>query len=350
MSSSARRCGRLSWAGVASMLVVASAACASPTSFEALESLDELPQTPTSTTTAPTTTTISPTRATCEKSRGTATDLAISSLPPDPLPPVGEMPAGTFMRVIARRGVLRVGVDQNTAGLAYRNATTGEIEGFEVDLAHAIAKRIFGDHPRGDIVDTFPVTTIDKTKIVEDGRVDMTVNAISMNCERWEKVAFSAEYYTAVQKFLVRSESNIDSADDLAGRKVCVTSGSTSIGILTEHLPKAKRVLVPARTDCLAELQQGEVDAYFGHDSFLSGMLAQDSNLEVAPEIIRKDDALSHYGIAIHRDHPEFVRFVNAVLEELVADGTWHALHRKWLEALSIEPADPPQPKYRVEP
>ena len=72
-------------AGAASMLIVASAACASPTSFDALESLDELPQTPSSTTTAPTSTTISPTWAACE-TRGTAMDLAISSFPPDPLP------------------------------------------------------------------------------------------------------------------------------------------------------------------------------------------------------------------------------------------------------------------------
>jgi polar amino acid transport system substrate-binding protein len=331
---------------LAVVTILLGACSAAASDDDALDSLSRLPQPPSSTVPAdrpeeP----LSATQAACEAAAGKP---ETASFAPDVLPPPSEMPAGSAMQEILDEGRLRVGVDETTKGFSYRNATTGEIEGFEVDLAYEIAERIFGALDPAVILKAVPVDPNKKTQVVQDGTVDLTVSAVTMTCGRWEDVAFSTEYYTATQQFLVRKDSGIETAADLADGRVCVIANSTSSAILEEHLPEAELYPVTSRTECFAALQEGEVDAYFGHDSFLYGMVAQDPTVEVKTDLLRGVDTQSNYGIAISKDRPELVRFVNAVLEELRADGTWAALHEKWLEApLGIPDAEPPEPSYR---
>ena len=322
----------------AALLVGCSAAPAS----EATRSLDELRTLTTSSasSTIPieTTTTTEPASVRDCEDRGMAT----ASLSPDPNLTNGP---GTFMDAIRQRGQLRVGVDENTEGFAALHPHTREIVGFEVDLAHAIAYSLF--HDDDDRVELIPLVTAQKTDLVAEGTVDLTISAASMTCDRWNQVAFSAEYYTAHQQFLVRVDSDIHDAADLIGREICVTRGSSSKRILKAQVPEARLVEVDSRTDCLVALENDEVDAYFGHDTFLYGMIAQDHSVEIRPDILDRKLTVSHYGIAVAKEHEDFVRYVNGVLESLIADGTWQRLIEKRLTPLGIPEIPPPTPDYR---
>ena len=326
---------------VGACAVAAGGGGCSGTSSDAIGATEALVATTTTAPAAPTTSTTI--RVPCS-------DPTLSYRPDGPNPGPEAMPEGSFMLELQSDGPpLRVGVDENTLGLASRNLETGSIEGMEVDLAYEIARRIFGDGPLDEILELVPVTTDEKVDVVVNGTVDLTIDAVTMRCDRWQEVDFSTEYLTAEQEFLVRSDSSIDSDADLIGRTVCVTKRSSSLSLMEDHVPDAVLLPVDLRGDCLLALQQGTADAYFGHDTFLRGMVLQDPTMEIRD--LLDVDTTSHYGIAIVPGHEDFVRFVNQALEDMRIDGTWARLHREWLEqGLGMPPALPPDAAYIPEP
>jgi polar amino acid transport system substrate-binding protein len=331
---------RLALLGIA-WLLAASACSWTPSSSDAIKGLDELPDAATPT--------IAPGPSDAPES-ARQRDCEDRSLQTASYAPANasEVPPGSFMEQLRERGAMRVGVDENTPGFSARDRDTGSIEGFEVALAHEIARYVFGDAYTDDSVVTVPLVPKEKVDFVNQERVDLTISAVSMSCDRWEDVDFSAEYFTAHQEFLVRSDSDIYDLADLDGRTICVTgTRSTSSIILTARVPAAEQYPVDARIDCLVALQDGVVDAYFGHDSFLYGMTKQDPTVEIRKGILDSDATVSHYGIAINRAHPEFTRFVNGVLEAIVANGTWRQLADEHLAPIGINGVTPPTPDYR---
>jgi polar amino acid transport system substrate-binding protein len=321
-----------SWRGAlssAALALLATTSCASSSERAAEEAFAALSPP----TTGPVATAAPPAAPACEP--------RASFRPTEPVPAPNEMPAGTFMHTILERGYLVVGVDENTLYFSSRNPATNEIEGFEADLARELARAIFGDPEK---VRFTSVVTAEKVDVVESGLVDATISVVSASCERWQHVAFSTTYYEASQRVLVRVGSPIRRAADLAGRTVCVTLGSSSERYLTDELRGASSLPVEARTDCLVALQEGRADAVLLPDSILAGLHAQDATTEILPGDLRTQS----YAIPIAREHPDFVRFVNALVERWRTDGTLAALHEKWFAPAPELRTDPvaPAPMY----
>ena len=81
-------------------------------------------------------------------------------------------------------------------------------------------------------------------------------------------------------------------------------------------------------------------------------MEVQDPTVEARTDVVPPEyaeDTAAHYGIAIGHDHPDLVRFVNAVLEEVRANGTWADLHDDLEVAIGVPGAVPPRAQYRSE-
>lgn len=261
-----------------------------------------------------------------------------ATVAPGPLPAPGAMPAGSRMAEIVANGRVRVGVDQNTYMFGFRNPISGRIEGFDIDLAREISRALFGDPDR---VELRSVTAAERLPALRDEQVDLIVRTFSATCDRRREADFSAVYYRAAQRILAPKGSGIRAGADLAGKRVCVTKGTTAAAPLFA-LPTPPTVFgVTNWTDCLVALQQGHVDAVSGDDPILYGLVQQDRNLEVVGEPIWTGS----YAVGMAKDQTDLVRFVNAVLERMRADGTWQRLYDTHLAALGPSPG-PPAPRY----
>jgi polar amino acid transport system substrate-binding protein len=267
-------------------------------------------------------------------------DPRASLRPPASLPAANSMPAGGTLAAIQARGKLIAGVDQNSYRFGFRDPLTGELSGFDIDIAKQVAKAIFGDENR---IQFRTVTSSTRIDAVRNGEVDLVVETMTMNCERWQQVSFSSEYFTAGQRVLVHRGSGLTGIKDLAGKKVCAAAGSTSIRNLASDPARPVPVAVAGWTDCLVMLQQNQVEAVSTDDSILAGLAAQDPNTEVVGDAFTDEP----YGIAIKQENADLVRFVNGVLERIRTDGTWTGLHRTWLAALNTETPVPPAARYR---
>ncbi|MEZ5212841.1 glutamate ABC transporter substrate-binding protein [Gordonia sp. PP30] len=266
-------------------------------------------------------------------------DATASLRPPDTMPEPGHMPPGSTMARIASRGRLVVGTDIGSNPLSFRDPISGDIEGFDVDIAHWISQAIFGETR----IEYRILSTGDRVAALRDGSVDVVTKSMSITCDRRKSVDFSAPYYVASQRIAVYRNSGIESIAGLAHKSVCATQNATSITRVQRRVPSAKIITTENWADCLVLMQQGQVDAIAGDEPLLSGIAAQDPWVQIVGDPFGTE----YYGVGIPLGENDMVRFVNGVLEQRHADGSWQQSYNQWLSQLG--PAVPPPVTYREE-
>ena len=239
---------------------------------------------------------------------------------------------------IRARGRLIVGLDIGSNLFSFRDPITGEIVGFDVDVAGEVARDIFGTPSQ---VEYRILSSDERITTLQKSEVDIVVKTMTITCERRKQVNFSTVYLDAAQRILASRDSPITKPSDLSGKRVCVAKGTTSLHRIREIAPPPIVVEVVNWADCLVTLQQRQVDAVSTDDSILAGLVSQDPYLH----IVGPNMATQPYGVGINLDNDALVRFVNGTLERIRRDGTWNTLYRKWLTVLGPAPA-PPTPRY----
>jgi len=240
---------------------------------------------------------------------------------------------------IKARGKLIVGVAADQYLTGYLNSAEQE-EGFDIDLAHAIAKSLLGN---ANAVRFVVVSTDQRIPDLQNHTVDLVIDTMTINCERLTEVGFSAVYYDASQRLLVEKGSGYTSLAGLGGKNVCAQTGSTSIQLIQQAAtnPKPRAIEVTDISDCLVLLEENQVSAISTDDTILAGLAEQDPNLQVVGPSLSPEP----YGIATPRGATDLEAYVNGVLAQYEADGGWAASYNHWFEP-SLGAGSPPLAQY----
>ena len=265
---------------------------------------------------------------------------ATTSYAPGDLVGSDDLPVGSTMAKIKKRGRLVAGVSADSYLLGARDPLSGRIQGFDIDFVRAMAKAILGDEDRYQLV---VITAAQRIPALQSGQVDLVARNMTMTCDRWKQIAFSSEYYRAGQKIMVRQGSKATSLADLAGQRVCAPLGTSSMDNLVRLQPAAVAVGSDSHTGCLVLFQQGQVDAITGDDTVLAGLAAQDP-YAVVPE--QKAFTAEPYGLGMNAKNVDLVRFVNARLAQMRSDGEWTAIYDRWFAGPLGAAPTPPKAVY----
>jgi len=182
---------------------------------------------------------------------------------------------------ILARETLMVAVKDNLRPLGFRTSD-GNLQGLEIDLAHYLAENLLGD---SNAVQLRPVTNVDRLSVVFNHEVDVTIASVTANRVRSRIVNFSLPYYLdgtgLVSKTIAPGTSNM--AASVAGQKIAVLNGSSTIATIRYHLPAAQLVGVDSYQEAYSLLEVGGAIAFAADASVLTGWVQEYPEYSLLP-------------------------------------------------------------------
>lgn len=198
----------------------------------------------------------------------------------------------------------------------------GNLVGFDVEIGNEIAKRM------GKKAE--PVTNPWETILVglTSGKYDAIIGSMAITEERKKNADFSQPYYrSGAQVFVAANNQEITKTDDIKNKKIGVVKNSTYGELALVYTDKDNLFEYDSDLTALQDLETGRVDVVIT-DQMVGFRVIK----EGAIDIIDVGDPLSmdEMGIPVKKGNTELLDQINKALDEMIADGTYEQISKKW--------------------
>jgi len=230
--------------------------------------------------------------------------------------------------------VITWGVKADTNLFGMYNVESGEIEGFEVDLAKALTDEMTNGEGRAEFVE---VTSKTRIPLLKNGKIDGIMATMTITEPRLEEVDFSDTYFSGGQSLLVHEDSEINGLDDLTSdHTILAIKGSNSTQNIREIAPQVEVLDLENYSEGFVALQSGQGDALTTDNAILIGMIDMNPGYRLAGENFTEEP----YGVAINKGQEEFLSMIDEALDTIQANGVYDEIYDKWFS--EYMPADVP--------
>lgn len=222
---------------------------------------------------------------------------------------------------------LVIGLDDTFVPMGFKDES-GEIVGFDVELAKAVGEKL------NKKVKFQAINWSMKETELNGGNIDLIWNGYSINDERKEKVEFSKPYLNNTQIIVTLADSPINTKGDLAGKKVGAQNQSTAVdaveadGDIMSTFDGGNLVTFDDNNKALMDLESGRLDAIVV-DEILARYYIK-ARGEEKYKILTDNFGDEQYGVGMRKGDTEFVEAFNKALDEVIEDGEATKISEKW--------------------
>lgn len=243
--------------------------------------------------------------------------------------------SGTLKK-IKDSGTITLGVRDSSIPFSYLDDKQS-YQGYSIDLCMKAVRAVQKHLGLSQLnVKMNPVTSATRIPLMANGTIDLECGSTTNNIERQKQVAFAPTTFVVGTRFLAKKSANVNSINDLKGKTVVSTAGTTSMKLITalngEKNMGMNLLSAKDHAESFLMVETGRAVAFLMDDILLASLAANSKNpgdYSITKDIMEVEP----YGIMMRRDDPAFKKVVDEAIIDVFKSGEINKIYAKWFQS-----------------